>query len=675
MVKPWEEYAGEAVEESGPWDEYRGEEPKVGALETMGVAGSQGFSLGWGDELSPLVEKGFAKLFMGDEDYENVYGKRDYKTLRDEYRQDIKEAKESHPLLYGATEIAASMPALIATAGKATAPAKLAAIGGLQGGVMSAGASEKTGAGLLGDTALGTALGTGLGYAGGKLTQLIKPKAPPVMAETQAAKEAIETGAAKTAASEAPELAQEAAEAGIKTPTTPIAKEVRPPITPQDTLLAKLGQKDVNVVAYGRTRGGERVLKEAPSLDSSAPNNLRSKFDEVMERVSNKIDDYEQQAGELIEKSNVTMSNAELANTITKSMDEIKNSGMYASEAGKAAYKTLKRKLGSFIDKTKGEDGKIITAPKAGARSAKWLREYIQGLREENKAFFSKVGAGTEYSSAQEAVQSLTKAVDETLKTKIPGYRKLMQGYSKDLRAYMGVKKSMGRQTVADFFTNKVKKPAQDMLFGTRAPDEKWVATLKDFGDAAGEDILGQAKDRLAYAHLFPDKVSTAEMPTATQEAASFAHGLMKMPISPTLGAIEVAKSAVKPIKRTIFEKSLESTVDPAAKRSLYLRLAEKAQKMKPGLDRTREVATEGMESPVTKAAGMEILMTASRPEPDDDQGKKAAALSQFNQKYAPVLKDAIKRGGGHSFAVTNYLLQQKDENYRKLLQDVYENK
>lgn len=659
-MKPWEEYQTQ----SGPWDEYK-TEAKPSVLESAGQAAAQGFSLGWGDELSPLVEKGIAKLGMSSEGYKNVYGNKSYKDLRDEYRKDSEEAKKAHPLVYGATEMITSMPALIATAGKATVPAKLAAIGGVQGGVMSAGVSEGTGWDLVKDTAVGGGIGTVLGYGGGKLGQLMKPKVNPnaVIADEKLAQEAIEKQAAKTAVSEVPELIEKA---GVETPSL-IKPEPKPTITPQDTLLSKLGQKDVNVVAYGRVRGGERILQEAPSLDSNVANNLRSRFDEAFEKVGNKIDDYETQAGNLIEKSNLEMSNSELASMIQNSMNDIRNSGKYASEAGKAAYRTLKKKLASFT--TKPKDGTLI--PKDGSRSAKWLREYIQGLREENKAFFSKVASGNEYSSAQEVVQDLTKSIDNNLKTKIPGYKNVMASYSKDLRAYMGVKKSMARQTVADFFTNKIKKPAQDILFGTRAPDEKWVGILKDFGDAAGEDILGQAKDRLAYAHLFPTKVSTAEMPTVTQEAASFAHALMKAPISPKMSAIELARASAAPIKRSMFEKGLESTLKPETKKTLYLRLAEKAQKMKAGITNIRSGTAKVLESPWTKGAGMAATMEIVKP---DKEISKTSAVQKFNQQYAPMLKGAIKRGGGHSLAVTNYLLQQKDSNYRKLLNDVYEN-
>jgi hypothetical protein len=253
-----------------------------------------------------------------------------------------------------------------------------------------------------------------------------------------------------------------------------------------------------------------------------------------------------------------------------------------------------------------------------------------------------------------------------------------MAPYSKDLRAYLGVKKSMGRQVTADFFTTKVKKVAQDSLFGVRG-DEKWLNTLIDFGEAADEDIIGLAKDRLAYAHLFPGEVTTAEMPTWTQGFAGLAHDVASMVVSPVSGAANIARKvgpeALGAVKNKIFGKAFEKAANPEMaggnlatkiiKGEAAIKKAVPAAFNKVGAVTSAVIGNK----PLQKAAiAGEAIGVAGKPE------QKAAALDEFNKTYSPVLKSAIQRGGGHSLAVTNFLLQQKDSKYRKLLNDIYDN-
>lgn len=78
---------------------------------------AQGASAGFQDEISPLFERGFAKLF-GDQNVSDLYEGKTYKDLRDTYRAQNANAERANPNSYLGGQLTGMAPLAIATGGK-----------------------------------------------------------------------------------------------------------------------------------------------------------------------------------------------------------------------------------------------------------------------------------------------------------------------------------------------------------------------------------------------------------------------------------------------------------------------------------------------------------------------------------------------------------------------------
>jgi hypothetical protein len=173
------------------WDQTEEIKPEgPGGWESAGLGAAQGATFGFGDEGSAVLEWLIGKI-SGNEAYKDAT----YTQLRDEYRKENAAAKEAHPLIYGASEIAGSVPALIATGGIGGTPAtlgqaaKIGAIGGgILGGVSGLGAAEGDIKQQALQTIIGTGLGAGLGTAGYGVSYGVSKLFSPRVAARQAAK-------------------------------------------------------------------------------------------------------------------------------------------------------------------------------------------------------------------------------------------------------------------------------------------------------------------------------------------------------------------------------------------------------------------------------------------------------------------------------------------------------
>lgn len=138
----------------------------VSILDSIGHGAAQGATLGFQDELSPYAEKLFAKLdpSMSKENYKEMYGDKSIKELRDEYRDDNKQAKEQNPMAYLGGELVGGIaPSIVASP---LARAKNVATATAMGAGTGLGYSE---AEDLKGKAIDTGLGAGLGFLGGKV--------------------------------------------------------------------------------------------------------------------------------------------------------------------------------------------------------------------------------------------------------------------------------------------------------------------------------------------------------------------------------------------------------------------------------------------------------------------------------------------------------------------------
>lgn len=143
------EQEGPEEDSSSPFDSIFKEEVKAAVPEAeapstsvadFGRGAAQGATRGWQDEISPLFERGFAKLF-GDDATQELYKSKTYEDLRDEYRRQNTQASERSPSAYGAGQLTGMLPGALASGGSTLAGNVIA--GGLDTAANVLGESEQ----------------------------------------------------------------------------------------------------------------------------------------------------------------------------------------------------------------------------------------------------------------------------------------------------------------------------------------------------------------------------------------------------------------------------------------------------------------------------------------------------------------------------------------------------
>lgn len=169
------------LSEEAPEGDFVAEDAGPSGLESLGRGLSQGSTLGFQDELSPMLERGFAKLF-GDKDTKALYASKSNEDLRNTYRDQNKAAQEANPGLYTTGQVTGSTPLMLATGGGSglgAAAATNAAFSGLNtlGESESSNISDLAKEGLT-SAAIGGTLGAGFNLAGKGLSKAGKYLAP-----------------------------------------------------------------------------------------------------------------------------------------------------------------------------------------------------------------------------------------------------------------------------------------------------------------------------------------------------------------------------------------------------------------------------------------------------------------------------------------------------------------
>lgn len=89
----------------------------ISRMESLGRGASQGATLGFQDELSPIIERAYAKLF-GDQATKDLYKTKSYEDLRNSYRGQNEEAQKANPGTYLGGQLLGMTPLNLATGGQ-----------------------------------------------------------------------------------------------------------------------------------------------------------------------------------------------------------------------------------------------------------------------------------------------------------------------------------------------------------------------------------------------------------------------------------------------------------------------------------------------------------------------------------------------------------------------------
>jgi hypothetical protein len=132
----------------------------------------QGFTLGFGDELNGGVQAIGDKLSGSDKPFGELYRRN-----RDMFRREDKAAQDAHPYIYGAAQVAGSVPATFVPglgAAKGAGLTRTLLAAGAQGGLNALGdSSADLTQGNLRGAALDTGIGTGAGLVAGGVGKLL----------------------------------------------------------------------------------------------------------------------------------------------------------------------------------------------------------------------------------------------------------------------------------------------------------------------------------------------------------------------------------------------------------------------------------------------------------------------------------------------------------------------
>ena len=178
------------------------------------------------------------------------------------------------------------------------------------------------------------------------------------------------------------------------------------------------------------------------------------------------------------------------------------------------------------------------------------------------------------------------------------------------------------------------------------------VETLKQLGELTGSDMLGQAQELAAMRtfsnapYLPVDTTGKSMLRSAIPSAVGFMTGgpvgaatgaVLSSPLT-LKTAIDVGRS-IKPAV-DIFNK----VIPGSAKEQLYKGLIQKY-----------------FESPSDQI----------KEEPKKENPDQAMIMDKIKgSHYESILQNALNNGGQKSFAAANYVLKNRDENYRKLFEE-----
>lgn len=558
------------------------EKPNVSKMESFLRGGAQGATLGFGDELSALAEKGMAKAIpsflggMSSEEYQDVYGDKSYKDLRNENRAIDEEARKANPWTYGIGEFAGGILPAAATFGagaelgavakgtqvlpgalqklapvaqklapaiqKLSAPKTLgqaALSGGTFGGIAGLGQTEDIS--NIPRTALDVGLGAGLGAGIGALTHgVLGPKS-----------KKVDVPEGKPTVTEA--IPEE----------KPFSwKEVE--VKPEDQATGTIAGKKPEHVAYWK-QNKKRIEEnlKTHSLDTNADGALSKEIPGDLDAFDTHLSQLRNKGDELLEKSGVKLKNLELADMFNEMALELELKGRNISDSDLSTIAQLRKYASRILPvEEKTINGKTVKYPKIQDVDATKIKSMLRGLWNDYENAYKP---GHVSSFDESVLKNVLGKINERLKKLVgPEYGDVMDQLSQDVEAKNVLTKvwKPDKNNVPQaptWFKQNFVYQMQDSQFGNRPMTTNIMDAIRRVGKVSNKDYETIVRDNLVYGDLFPETAKGLQLGTETAQWAKAARKF--------LGPLEGMADSAKIAKDYLVNKALrgEGKVGPAA--------------------------------------------------------------------------------------------------------------
>lgn len=295
--------------------------------------------------------------------------------------------------------------------------------------------------------------------------------------------------------------------------------------------------------------------KEVPTLDPLDPEKVY--MGDVVKEAMGKVEAANTRLTEarnaILDKSELSMTRDQYQKMIMDNIDSIKSSGKAGDKIGQSAIKEMESVLQASENLPE-------------IMNAKQIRDRLDAIRDSGKLYKNSGGLKTD--SVAKAYKDMELGIDDYLKSNIPEYKSLMKEHKElvdkaiDLEDYLAWDRKTNESTlVSDWVTNRVAKPFQSELPGTR----KGAELIKWLGDFSGNDFEKAVKANFIFGKINPMAAQAGQLGTwGSRVAGAVDHLRNPSSISGTIlksGAEAVLTGEAPEIIQQIRAKSIQKAL------------------------------------------------------------------------------------------------------------------
>ena len=349
----------------------------------------------------------------------------------------------------------------------------------------------------------------------------------------------------------------------IEKPPKEIPLPEQPKVTPEDKAVFKLKKSSMDEKAVPEDvsywNANSKRISEGASLDESAPNKMSNEIVGDIDPFQAHLAKMENAAGELIEASNAKVTRRELAAVFRQEKKAIQSSGRANTKSGKTAIKDLDGYINDIDPAEPISGGGAIRLRSEEVLDSKFVREFIQGLWEDNRMAYVP---GKDLSYPEKVLKTTIGKINASLKDRVGlGYEVLMDVYSNDMGVWKILQKEWkldgsGLPQMKGWFKNRFMYHFQELEAGNRSVTDPMVKALTRLGQIAGKDYPMMVKDQLVFGRVFPEISGGLQRGTASAQWTRAAEGALRRDPSFSLRtAIDLASYAKSKVAESLLTK------------------------------------------------------------------------------------------------------------------------
>lgn len=692
MANPtWDET--EPAEESIPkWEDTVDVSPEYSPVQSGLMGALQGGTLGFAEEIGggakalydiATTEKELSQL-------PDLYSKE-----RDILRQEFKKAEAENPAAFMTGNVGAGIGTAFIPGLNVAKGASLAARAGRAatiGGITGLGTSEEeTLGGQAADVLGGAVLGGALQAGGEKIAQKLS---------FDKLKEALKTGAKKVGNIVA-DVPEEVTEEVIRRGGTQniVAREAD---EIANELAAKAAESKATLERF--KTAGQKLGEDVKSSFQNVKESLKSKtLEPIRENVLSSIQKLKDDvvlgsvdSYDILSKSDKTFSIKPAIKALQKAQDGLKVDGALVGDTAKKSFQSFQTMIDDLSQLGESE----LRGPA--------MKSLLQRLDSDIYKNVDQMATGSFLKEVDQGLRSARRALDEKLKSQVPGYaekmkevaeksnllgeasqmfgdpQKAMQALNRATTktgkyAEADVLKKLGEQTGQSFSEaiDEVVK-AKDLLSSPSKLDELRSMISKSKGEDQLEMLIKKAAAEDEILSKFPASTVQAKISRYGRGAV---RGEPNIGLDQSMQALDelLGKPISQEIKDRAILESFERTGSQGSRRTLGGAIAGKLAGSALGGAAGYAVGEDvGLGAGAMagfagdKYAGQIFKKALDVGIKGGNIANRLAQAAPKMGKYAPLLQNAAKRGA-HSMAVTHYLLNKSDPNYQAKIKELEE--